>query len=106
MNRVKLVYASAWGAIASAVFIVVVTIRAELSAPLKEWLTGLTGHHWTAKSVLSLLVFVVVACVVALLPYEPEARCVRCALTALLNVVIFGTLGLLGFFSLHSLGVW
>jgi hypothetical protein len=42
-------------------FVVIITIAAELSAPVKGFLAGLTGHHWTAKGIISLVIFFVVA---------------------------------------------
>jgi len=44
-------------------FVVIITIAAELSAPVKGFLAGLTGHHWTAKGIISLVLFIVVGTV-------------------------------------------
>ena len=46
-------------------FVVIITAAAELSAPVKSLLAGLTGHHWTAKGIISLIIFFVVAFVFA-----------------------------------------
>jgi asparagine N-glycosylation enzyme membrane subunit Stt3 len=46
-------------------FVVVITIAAETAVPVKNFLTGLTGHHWTAKGLISLLIFFMVAFVFA-----------------------------------------
>ena len=43
--------------IITTIFIVVVTILAELSSGFKDFLAKLAGHHWTAKSLLSIIVF-------------------------------------------------
>lgn len=42
---------------AASVFIAVSTIASEISAPFKALLVSVFGHHWIAKSVLSLVVF-------------------------------------------------
>jgi len=42
-------------------FVVIITIATELAEPVKAFLAGLTGHHWTAKGVISLVLFFVVA---------------------------------------------
>jgi len=40
-------------------FVVATAIGTEISAPFKALLVSLTGHHWTAKSVLAVAVFIV-----------------------------------------------
>lgn len=45
------------GAIIAIVFIVAITIAAELSESLKDGLKDMTGHHWISKGLLSLGVF-------------------------------------------------
>ena len=47
---------------AAAVYIsvtVVIIIVAEFIAPFKNFLASLTGHHWTAKGVIGVVVFIV-----------------------------------------------
>ena len=46
-------------------FVVIITIAAELAEPVKGFLAGLTGHHWTAKGIISLVIFFVVAFIFA-----------------------------------------
>ena len=46
-------------------FVTIITIATELAEPVKSFLAGLTGHHWTAKGIISLVIFVVVAIVFA-----------------------------------------
>lgn len=38
--------------------LVVVIVAAELFSPFKNFLAGLTGHHWTAKGVLGVILFI------------------------------------------------
>jgi hypothetical protein len=37
----------------------IVIIAAEFFKPLKDFLAGVTGHHWTAKGLLGIIFFVV-----------------------------------------------
>ena len=46
-------------------FVTIITIVTELAEPVKVFLAGLTGHHWTAKGIISLVMFFVVAIVFA-----------------------------------------
>ena len=52
-NITALIYATV-GAIW---FTVLVTISAEFSEPFKNSLKAITGHHWTTKSVFSVILF-------------------------------------------------
>ena len=40
--------------------ITIMTILGELSSKFKDFLTGLTGHHWTAKGLISLIFFILI----------------------------------------------
>jgi len=42
------------------ILIVIMTIWSELSKNFKNFLAGLTGHHWTAKGLISLVFFILV----------------------------------------------
>ena len=46
-------------------FVAISTIAAELAEPVKGFLAGLTGHHWTAKGIISILIFFTVAFLLA-----------------------------------------
>lgn len=46
-----------------AVVIVLMVIIADLAAPFKNFLAGLTGHHWTAKGVIGALLFIILTVV-------------------------------------------
>lgn len=76
------------------------TIGSELSAEFKSFLASLTGHHWTAKSLIALIAFFVLY---GLFRKFKESRnlvadtIVLCASTVLAGLVIFG------FFSWHFL---
>jgi hypothetical protein len=64
MNRFS-IKALAYACHAVIWFVVIITIATELAEPVKGFLTGLTGHHWTAKGVISLVIFFAVAFVFA-----------------------------------------
>src|SRR3990167_6368538 len=55
-----ILYFSIIGTKPALLFAVKVSIWAELAPPLKDWLKSLSGHHWTSKSYLPMLVYVVV----------------------------------------------
>ncbi len=59
MNKPKLIKSSAYSAILTIVFVVIITVWAELSVPLKEWLKEISGHHWTTKSIFSALLYAI-----------------------------------------------
>lgn len=47
---------------AASVYIILMTIviiAAELAAPFKNFLAGITGHHWTAKGIFGALLFII-----------------------------------------------
>lgn len=93
--------ASAWAAIGAIVLVVVLTIVGELHAPLKNFLKDTFSHHWLGKSILSVVVYLVVALALSFkkAPIESAAF----ALRALGGVSIAGALLLTGFFIAHTL---
>ncbi len=44
---------------------VIITIFAELSKPFKDFLAGITGHHWVTKSLVAMLLFLILSFVFA-----------------------------------------
>jgi|SRR3989344_1858188 len=46
-------------------FIVILTLSAELSKPLKDFLANLTGHHWVTKGVAAAVFFVFLYFIIA-----------------------------------------
>jgi hypothetical protein len=53
-----IVNASLVGLIVASLFVVGITIGADLYLPLKDSLKNTYGHHWVGKSILTFLVFV------------------------------------------------
>lgn len=98
MDKLKSIYASAYSAAVTIVAVVAVTVGAELSMPFKNWLAGLTGHHWVTKSWLSLIVFILIYCILRAFVKSPDALQTRKALFALVLVSILGFLATVGFY--------
>ena len=101
MNKPKLVISSAYAAILSILFVVIITIWAELSAPLKNWLTNFSGHHWTSKSILSILIYIIATVLIYLLPQKKTQEHIKNAVVSILVYVVLGTIALALFFTGH-----
>lgn len=101
MNKPKLIISSAYAAIVTIVFVVVITIWAELFAPLKDWLKSFSGHHWTSKSIFSVLLFAAATVVLYLLPRQYSDDHLKRTLGFLLVFTILGTVVITLFFTGH-----
>lgn len=101
MNTPRLIFASAVAAIATIVFVVVITIWAELSVPLKDWLKNFSGHHWTSKSIFSALLYAGVTVIVYGLFHNPGEVRLRRTLVFLLASTTLGSIILTAFFTAH-----
>ncbi|MEK7524614.1 MAG: hypothetical protein AAB588_06340 [Patescibacteria group bacterium] len=106
MNKPRLIAASATSAIITIVFVVVITIWAEFSVPLKDWLKNFSGHHWTSKSIFSLLLFAAASIVVYASPYKYSDERLKRTLQLVLIFTVLGTAALTLFFTGHHLGVF
>src|SRR3989344_3235407 len=98
MKKFKLLYASAVAASLAILFATVLTITAEFLPTLKEWLKGISGHHWTTKSIFTMAVYAVALIACYFVPHTASLKRVRGAIIALCVITILGTLALLGFF--------
>lgn len=81
-------------------FIILSTIVGEIYKPFKESLAGLTGHHWTSKSLISIILFVVI---IVLLPKEKIN--VSSAADSISKSIVSGVVLLSLFYTLHSFGI-
>lgn len=106
MNKPKLIISSACAAVITIAFIVIITIWAELSAPLKDWLKNFSGHHWTTKSIFSALIYVVATIVLYWLPYNPSPARLRKKIICLLVFAVLGVIVLTAFYAAHNLGLF
>lgn len=80
----------------------VVTILAELQAPLKAWLTSTFTHHWLGKSILALAFFLVAWIICLVLPAKREEMHIPKYLNLLTGTSLLCALLLVGFFIWHA----
>ena|SRR3989338_1613847 len=59
MNKSKLIISSAYAALITILFIVIITVTSELVPALKDWLKNFSGHHWVSKSIFSVLLYLI-----------------------------------------------
>ena len=104
MNALRLFFASSIAASLSVVFVVLITITAELNAPLKGLLTNLTGHHWVSKSILSFALYLAVLFLGYLFFRNVDARKVHRGIVFVLWSAVIGTAAILFFYTGHHVG--
>lgn len=80
-------------------FIVVITLLSEVSSPFKDFLTGVTGHHWVTKGVFSLVLFVLLYLLLVKIVKESDDGVSWIYYT--IASVIVGGLIIFGFFVWH-----
>ena len=105
MNKINLIISSAYAAIISSVFVVVITIWAELSPALKDWLKSISGHHWTTKSIFTALIFIVALIALYLFRKNGSDKIKR-SLVLLLIFVFVGSIAITAFYTGHHFKVW
>lgn len=98
MDKLKSIYASAYSASVTIFIVTGVTVGAELFLPFKNWLAGISGHHWLTKSYMSLAVFVIFYALFFLEKRTVSEHETRKALVVLQTLAIFGFIAILGFF--------
>ncbi len=103
MNKPRLIIASAYAAILTIIFVVVITIWAEMAAPLKDWLKAFSGHHWTSKSILSILLYLSATTLFYLVFRKVEGEKIRKAISILLAAVVLGVVAITAFYTGHHL---
>lgn len=80
-------------------FVVLVTIGAELVAPLKSFLANVTGHHWVSKGVFAVVVFVTAYLIAARFAAEKGGD--ERSVYAVVGSAVAGGLGIFLFFVWH-----
>jgi len=86
---------------ATSIYIVLMTITiitADLYAPCKDLLKGITGHHWVTKGVLGAAVF---AALVPILKFSSKGDDVAQSLSWAIGTAIIGTIAIGLFYILH-----
>ena len=105
MKRITLLYASAVAAIVAIVFATAVTILGEYSLDFKDWLKSIFGHHWTTKSIFTMIVYIGSFALCYIYPHRSlSSRRVRGALLFLLLITVVSTIILVMFFAKHYFG--
>ncbi len=98
----RTLYAFAISASVTVLFIAVITIWADLYAPLKDWLKAMFTHHWIGKSVLSAALFLILGGVIGLLTSKVDENKIATALWWLVGCSIIATLAIWGFYLIET----
>ena len=77
--------------------IVVMTILTEISASFKAFLTQLAGHHWTAKSLIAVGIFILLSLI--LKNSSEDSGAILKSVTILLGSVVLAGLIIFSYFS-------
>src|SRR3989338_4446316 len=102
MNKLKLILSSAYASIITILFIVIITILAELFIPLKDWLKNFSGHHWVSKSIFSVLLYIVSTKILYLLiKNNDNNNRVKKSLKLLIVFVVLGIIAITIFYTGH-----
>ncbi|MFA5854185.1 MAG: hypothetical protein WC866_03795 [Patescibacteria group bacterium] len=99
------VRASARAATLVIVFVVAITIAAEMSAPLKTALASMTGHHWVTKSVASVLIYMLLFAFFARSATPVRADQAARSVHLLVATSFAGAAALTGYFLWHFLAL-
>lgn len=106
INKSKLIISSAYAAIITIVFVAVITVWAELSAPLKAWLANFSGHHWTSKSIFSVLLYAVATALLYWLSRGENDKSLTRAINYLLVFTALGVVAVTLFFTGHHFKIF
>ncbi|MBI3952807.1 MAG: hypothetical protein HY336_02525 [Candidatus Doudnabacteria bacterium] len=101
MKNLRLIYASATGALASIIFTFAITIAAEFSAPFKNWLASVSGHHWVTKSIFCLIVYIFISYYIYSISKNISPAKTRASVERLTAGVIIAAVGLIAFYAWH-----
>ena len=97
-RNLKLTNALTSGAIVTIIFVVIITIFADLYLPLKDLLKQLFWHHWIGKGILSVLIFILGAYVKHIISRETFEKDLSKGLNSLTLISICSSIVLLVFF--------
>ncbi|OGN05696.1 MAG: hypothetical protein A2746_00550 [Candidatus Yanofskybacteria bacterium RIFCSPHIGHO2_01_FULL_44_22] len=103
MKKIKLVFASALAASLTAVLIAAMTIGGELSPAFKNFLAGLSGHHWVSKSFISVIFFAAALVLFYLSPFKSGGNSAKKGLWLSFFTGVFAALAIFLFFIWHYL---
>lgn len=94
----KIVRAAIIGAISTLIFIVAITIMADLVPDIKDMLKNAFTHHWVGKSVLSVIFFILISMIAYFGITNPDDTTLPAMLRLLSCFAILGTMLIYGFF--------
>lgn len=104
MNKPRLIIASSLSATLTVIFVTIITIVAELTPSFKEFLKNLSGHHWTSKSILSLVFYIAAMILLYFVFRNIDARKVSTHIALATWTTVLGILALLLFYTAHNFG--
>lgn len=102
-NGTPIIRAYTSGATIAVVFLVFLTILAELQVPLKDWLKTTFSHHWIGKGVLTAALFIVAGFLLSSRRRNSDEEEASRWIVVLAWTVILGTVVLYFFFLYETL---
>lgn len=101
-SKLKITNAFVLSAVVTILFIVAITMLAEIRPVIKDWLKITFSHHWTGKGILAVGFFLVLGFLVGFLSQETEEDAARKNLFLLFLVSVAGILAILGLYILET----
>ena len=99
----KILHSFITGAVIAVVFIVAITIAAELMLPLKDFLKINFYHHWIGKGVAALGIFVIIGVLCLIFPLGKKDYWINFWIWMLVIAAAIGSLAITGFFIYEAL---
>lgn len=101
-KQIKLLHSAICAAAVTAVFIAAITVSAEFSPSLKDWLKTVFSHHWLGKSALSIALFIAVTFFGYFLPLKTDTDTMRKRILLLFWVSLASALTIIIFFGYEA----
>ncbi len=102
-KKFRIIHSIICAAIAAVIFVVVITISANIYLPIKDWLKNVFTQHWIGKSILSAAVFIVIGIISFLLPIRADEEKIGRLLKILSWLLVVGLLAIFAFFIYETL---
>ena len=99
----KILHSFVISAVITVIFIVVVTIAAELTPPLKDFLKTVFYHHWIGKGIVSLGIFAIIGVLCLIFPLGKKDYWISFWIWMLAIAALIGSLAITGFFIYEAL---
>jgi hypothetical protein len=101
-KQTKLLHSAICAAGVTSVFIAAITIYAEFSPPLKDWLKAVFTHHWLGKSTLSIILFIAITFFGYFFPLKTDTDTIRKRILLLFWVSLASALTIIVFFGYEA----